>query len=72
MSRDRQSAEERTPGVEARADTAAGLEQAPIVYWNLCQAIPPIVIASPEFFFGAQAIALVPCAAAALVLLLIF
>jgi hypothetical protein len=60
-------------GFDDRADRAAGTpRQAPIIYWNLCQGIPPIVIESPGQFFVVQAIVLVFGAAIVVALLLIF
>ena len=73
MSRDQQSTAKATPALEDRADLAAAPSKpAPIVYWNLCQGIPPIVIESPRLFFAAQAIVLISGVVVVLVLLLIF
>ncbi len=73
MSRDQQSTEKPTQGLENRGNIAAAPSKpAPFVYWNLCQGIPPIVIESPQLFFAAQAIVVVFGVAVVLVLLLIF
>jgi hypothetical protein len=73
MSRDQQSTAKATPALEDRADLAAAPSKtAPILYWNLCQGIPPIIVESPRLFFAAQAIVLVSGVAIVLVLLLIF
>ena len=73
MSRDQQSTAKATPALEDRADLAAApSEPAPILYWNLCQGIPPIVIASPQLFFAAQAVVLVFGVAVVFALLLTF
>jgi len=73
MARDQQSTAKATPALEDRADLAAvPSKPAPILYWNLCQGIPPIMIESPRLFFAAQAIISVFGVAIVLVLLLIF
>ena len=73
MSRDQQSTRKATPALEDRADLAAAPSTpAPILYWNLCEGIPPIVIESPQLFFPAQAIVVVFGVAVVLVLLIIF
>jgi hypothetical protein len=67
-----QSTTKARPALKDRAHLAAAPSRpAPILYWNLCQGIPPIVIESPQHFFAAQAIVLVFGFAVALVLLLI-
>ena len=73
MSRDQQSTAKATPVLEGRADLAAAPSKpAPILYWNLCQGISPLVIESPRLFFAGQAIVVVFGVAIVLVLLLIF
>ena len=72
MSRDQQSTAKATPALEDRAGLAAPSKPAPILYWNLCQGIPPIVIESPRLFFAAQAIVVVFGVAVVLVRLIIF
>ena len=71
MSRDQQSTAEPTQALEDRRISAPA-KAAPLVYWNVCQGFPPIVIESPRLFFEAQAIVVVFGVAVVLVLLIIF
>jgi hypothetical protein len=73
MSRDQQSTAKATPALEDRADLAAApAKAAAIVYWNLCQGIPPFLVESPRLFFTAQAIVVVLSVAVVVVLMLVF
>jgi hypothetical protein len=73
MSRGEQLTAKAAPALEKHADiVAVSSEPAPIVYWNLCQGFPPIVIESPRVFFAAQAVVVVLAVAVVIVLLLIF
>lgn len=74
MSRDQQSTAKATSVfAEDHADLAAApSKSAPILYWDVCNGIPPIVIESPRFFFAAQSTVVVFGVAVALMLLLIF
>jgi hypothetical protein len=73
MLRERQSTIKAMPALDDRAHLAAARSKpAPILYWNLCQGIPPIVIESPRPFFAAQTIVLVFGFTVVVVLLLIF
>jgi hypothetical protein len=73
MSRGEQSTAKVSPALEKHADiVVVSSEHAPIVYWNLCQGVPPIVIESPRVFYAAQAIVVVLAVAVVIVLLLIF
>jgi hypothetical protein len=73
MSRDQQSTAKAPPTFEDRADLAAApFKPAPIVCWNLCQGIPPIVIESPGLFFGGQAIVVAFSGAAVVIVLVMF
>jgi hypothetical protein len=73
MSRAQQPGEETT---RVRDDQTVSVE-APsrnetLVYWNVCQGIPPITIDSPRDFFAAHAIVVLAGVAVMLVVLLIF
>ena len=72
MSRDQQSAARITPAPKDCAELAAAPSKPPpILYWNVCQGIPPVIIESPRVFFAAQAIVVVLGVAVVVVLLLI-
>jgi hypothetical protein len=73
MSRDQQSTAELKPALKGRAGiVGAPSRPAPLVYWNLCQGVPPVVIESPRIFLAAQAIVVVLGVAIIVVILLIF
>ena len=68
MSGDQQSIAKSTQALEDRGDNAVPPKLAPLVYWNPCQGIPAIVIASPRLFFTGQAIVVILCVAVVLLL----
>jgi hypothetical protein len=73
MSRDQQPSPRPTPALESHIDVAtAPSRPSPVVYWNLCQGIPPIVVESPEVFFAAQAIVVILGVGVVVVLQLVF